>query len=93
MVSLMCSYRADGGVHMGDHASSGAASDPSFWIIHGAVERWLQLIRLQDRFTNEDWSVPVFQSNIHPFSDDCSGHHETDKLTFGAIDGNDFTNG
>lgn len=93
VLDLMCSYRADGGVVMGDHASSGAASDPSFWILHGAVERWLQLMRMQDRFVSEDWSVAVFDSNVHPATESCSGHHQDDKLVFGAIDGHAFTNG
>jgi hypothetical protein len=90
MFELMCSYH---GVAMGDHASSGATSDPSFWVIHGTVERWLQLIRMQDGFTTEDWSVPVFTSNIHPYQDSCSGHHQDDKLVFGEVDGHSFTNG
>ena len=93
MLELMCGYSEDGGVVMGDHASSGAASDPSFWLLHGAVERWLQLMRMQDRFSSEDWSTPVFTSNVHPFTDTCSGHHQTDKLVFGAVDGRHLTNG
>ena len=91
MLELMCDYH---GVTMGDHASSGATSDPSFWVIHGTVERWLQLIRMQDGFTDgEDWGRPVFDSNIHPFTESCSGHHQDDKLVFGEVDGYHFTNG
>jgi hypothetical protein len=90
MLNLLCDDYHN--VAMGDHASSGATSDPSFWLIHGTVERWLQLIRLNDYFDNEDWETPVFDSNIHPYSDSCEGHHKADTLVFGAIDGNDFTN-
>lgn len=91
MLELMCDYH---GVVMGDHASSGATSDPSFWVIHGTVERWLQLIRMQDGFTlGEDWGRAVFDSNIHPYTDTCTGHYQDDTLVFGDIDGNDFTNG
>lgn len=93
LVDLMCSFSKSGGIVMGDHASSGAASDPSFWVLHGAVERWLQLMRIQGRLTDESWDVPVFNSNIHPSSDSCSGHHETDTLVFGEVDGFSFTNG
>merc|ERR1711998_155594 len=73
MLNLLCDDYHN--VAMGDHASSGATSDPSFWLIHGTVERWLQLIRLNDYFDNEDWETPVFDSNIHPYSDSCEGHH------------------
>jgi len=93
LVDLMCGYQEDGGVVMGDHASSGAASDPSFWILHGAVERWLQLVRMQDRLVSEDWDEEVFRSNVHPFQDDCSGHGKDDTLVFGDLDGHPFTNG
>ncbi len=92
MLDLMCSYREDGGIVLGEHATSAAASDPSFWLIHGAVERWLQLIRIQGLFVNEDWTTTVFESNVHPFTESCSGHNKDDKLSFGIIDGHDFTN-
>ena len=91
MLNLLCDDYHN--VVMGDHASSGSTSDPSFWLIHGSVERWLQLIRLNDYFEREDWDMPVFDSNIHPFTDTCQGHHEGDKLVFGQVDGNEFTNG
>jgi hypothetical protein len=81
------------GLVMGDHASAGAAVDPSFWVIHGTVERWLQVVRLGKRFSSEDWKTPVFASNVHPFQDSCSGHGEDDALVFGAVDGMSFTNG
>jgi hypothetical protein len=69
------------------------ASDPSFWVIHGTVERMLQLMRIESRFTSEEWTNEVFDSNIHPYTTTCSGHYETDKLAFGSVDGHDFTNG
>jgi hypothetical protein len=90
MLGLLCDDYHN--VVMGDHASSGSTSDPSFWLIHGTVERWLQLIRMNDYFEREDWDTPVFDSNIHPFTTSCEGHHESDALVFGAVDGNDFTN-
>jgi hypothetical protein len=94
MLDLMCNvFPEDGGVVMGDHASSAASSDPSFWVIHGTVERWLQLMRIQSRFTSESWDTEVFDSNVHPDSDTCAGHAETDSLVFGQIDGQTFTNG
>ena len=65
MLNLLCDDYHN--VVMGDHASSGSTSDPSFWLIHGSVERWLQLIRLNDYFEREDWDMPVFDSNILPF--------------------------
>lgn len=90
MLDLLCNEYHN--VVMGDHASSGSTSDPSFWLIHGTVERWLQLIRIYDYFEREDWDTPVFTSNFHPMSTTCSGHQEGSKLVFGAVDGNDFTN-
>lgn len=79
---------------MGDHASSAATSDPSFWSIHPTVERWLQLLRLEDWFTSESWSPELFLSNVHPNldSDHCVGHHPDDMLVFGDVDGFTFTN-
>lgn len=94
LLDLICNdFSRDGGVVMGDHASSAASSDPSFWVIHGTVERMLQLMRIENRFTTEDWGTEVFDSNIHPYTETCSGHHETDKLAFGDVDGQSFTNG
>ena len=100
MLDLMCGFgksgdgnKGSGGISMGDHASSGAASDPSFWILHGAVERWLALMRMQDRFESEDWDTPVFDSNVHPYLESCVGHAKDDTLVFGDIDGSSFTNG
>mmetsp|Transcript_6478 Transcript_6478/g.7865 ORF Transcript_6478/g.7865 Transcript_6478/m.7865 type:complete len:695 (-) Transcript_6478:164-2248(-) len=94
MLDLMCNvFPQDGGVVMGDHASSAAASDPSFWVMHGTVERYLQLMRIQSRFTSESWDSAVFASNVHPNSATCIGHAETDTLVFGDIDGVTYTNG
>jgi hypothetical protein len=53
----------------------------------------LLLLQLQDRLVSEDWDTEVFTSNIHPFQDDCSGHHKDDTLVFGDVDGHPFTNG
>jgi hypothetical protein len=60
LLDLMCEYKRDGGVVMGDHASSGAASDPSFWILHGAVERWMQLVRMQVCFLPQHRALYFF---------------------------------
>jgi hypothetical protein len=95
MLDLMCNvFPKDGGVVMGDHASSAASSDPSFWVLHGTVERYLQLMRIESRLTSEEWENDgVFASNIHPNSESCTGHADTDTLVFGDIDGYSFTNG
>jgi hypothetical protein len=41
----------------------------------------------------EDWTTPLFTSNIHPFVDDCYGHNKDDLLVWGDLDGHAFTNG
>ena len=88
LLKLLCETN----VVQGDHATAGSASDPTFWPVHGTVERWLQLLRLEDRFTNDDWTTPLFTSNIHPTTDHCYGHNANDTLIFGLVDGNNFTN-
>lgn len=91
LLKMMCEM----GPVMGDHASSGAASDPSFWVIHGTVERWLDLLIIEDRFEEQMWHTPentVFDSNIHPFTAGCRGHQANDTLVFGLLDGFNFTN-
>ena len=35
----------------GDMAGSGAAMDPLFWVVHGAVERIFQRVMLEGVFT------------------------------------------
>jgi len=92
MLDLMCEYSKAGGMLQGDSGTSGSASDPFFWIIHGSTERLTQLMRLQDRVDSVSWSPFLFDSNIHPFTTSCSGHHEHDSLVFGAVDGYEFTN-
>jgi hypothetical protein len=90
MLNLLCDDYHN--IVHGDHASSASASDPSFWFIHGPIERWLQAMLMNDYFTDESWVPAVFTNNIHPFTETCFGHHATDKLAFGEVDGNDFTN-
>merc|ERR1719230_682914 len=88
LLELMCSENPA----QGDHATAGSGNDPSFWPVHGTVERWLQLMRLEDRFTSEDWDTPVFNSNIHPTVETCEGHLPNNTLVFGLVDGFNFTN-
>ena len=90
MLDLLCDDYHN--LAAGDHASSASASDPSFFFIHGPMERWLQMILIHDYFTDESWARAVFRDNVHPFSTSCYGHHAVDKLVFGEVDGNDFTN-
>lgn len=88
-------YYCTGGVVVGDQSTASAASDPSFYSLHGTVERYLQLVRLTEKFTDESWPSrenSLFSTSVHPFSKSCSGHYEDDMLLFGAIDGNKFTN-
>ena len=36
-------------------AGSGAAMDPLFWVVHGAVERIFQRVMLEGVFTGRIW--------------------------------------
>lgn len=48
----------------GDMATSGAATDPLFWLQHGAVERLFQAICFRD--------IPT--DSVYPSGSDCAGH-------------------
>uniref|UniRef100_A0A7S2HGD6 Tyrosinase copper-binding domain-containing protein n=1 Tax=Octactis speculum TaxID=3111310 RepID=A0A7S2HGD6_9STRA len=91
LIEMMCEM----GTVMGDHATSGSSSDPSFWVIHGTVERWLDLLIIEDRFESQSWTADgdvLFSTNIHPYTSVCKGHNEDDNLLFGPVDGFNFTN-
>jgi hypothetical protein len=91
----LVSYYCEGGVVFGDHATASAAVDPSFYSIHGTVERYLQLLRLAEKFDDETWPSredSLFNTQVHPYSKYCTGHYEDNMLLFGEIDGEKFTN-
>ena len=90
-VRMMCEMSPT----MGDHATSSSANDPSFWVVHGTVERYLDLMLIEDRFESEEWpsdGKETFPLNIHPFAETCSGHEADGTLPFGDVDGFSFTN-
>ena len=89
-VKILCSA----GVALGDHATSSSGSDPSFWALHGTVERYLQVLRLGDDFVDGNWTHEnaLYSSNIHPHSDGCWGHYADNTLVFGSVDGRNLTN-
>ena len=63
--------------------------------MHSTVERYSQIIRLNKAFDDESWPDDdscLFDTNIHPFTDTCTGHYATDVLSFGSVDGRTFTN-
>jgi hypothetical protein len=99
-IKSLLSYMCDNTIVVGDHGSSSSPNDPSFWPIHGTVERYSQFLRLHQAFGEDAkgpnlWPDPgqsVFADNIHPFEDRCVGHYADDKLVFGPVDGADFTN-
>jgi hypothetical protein len=94
-LQTLVNYYCTGGIVLGDHASASAASDPSFFSIHGTLERYLQLLRLTEKFTDETWPPReecLFSTSVHAFSDTCSGHYKDDMLLFGKVDGQTFTN-
>jgi hypothetical protein len=91
----LVAYYCSGGVVFGDHAAAAAGADPSFYSMHGTLERYLQLVRLSEKFTDESWPDRhscLFGTQVHPYSEYCVGHYEDDMLLFGSIDGNKFTN-
>jgi hypothetical protein len=94
-IMTLLNYMCKGGVVFGDHGSASAANDPSFYSIHGTVERYLQLQRLKGRFLKAPWPERescVFTDNVHPYTDRCAGHYANDELLFGEVDGKTFTN-
>ena len=80
----------------GEHSTSGSASDPSFWVLHGTTERYLHYAVLRGWLADLSWPISedaaVFSSNVHPFTTKCHGHYAHDALSFGMIDGFNFTN-
>jgi hypothetical protein len=53
----------------GDMAGSGAATDPLFWVAHGAVERLFQRVVFENVLTDKTY--------VNPKRNQCSGHVET----------------
>ena len=95
LLSTMLAYMCSNSLVVGDHASSSSANDPSFWPMHSTVERYSQLLRLNGAMESENWPADdscVFSSNIHPFTDTCTGHYADDALAFGSVDGEEFSN-
>jgi hypothetical protein len=95
-LTKLVSYFCKGKAVYGDHATSSAVADPSFFSMHGAVERYLDLARLKGLFLEQkgwpDRDHCLWRSNIHPGSDSCAGHYGDDELLFGAVDGATYTN-
>ena len=89
LLELLCNQN----ILLGDHATSASGADPSFWALHGTVERYLQVLRLQGGFS-ESWTddEALFSSNQHPSSAHCRGHYSNDTLLFGELDGFNLTN-
>ena len=94
-LTTVLDYMCSNSIVVGDHGSSSSANDPSFWSVHSTVERYSQIIRLNKAFDDESWPDDdscLFDTNIHPFTDTCTGHYATDVLSFGSVDGRTFTN-
>jgi len=89
-IKIFCSTN----VALGDHGTSSSGSDPSFWVLHSTVERYLQVLKLGDNFVDGNWTHEnaVFSSNKHPNSEGCWGHYAEDALVFGSVDGRNFSN-
>ena len=62
-MQLVCSRMS----YEGDMAGSGAAMDPLFWVVHGAVERVFQRIMLEDVLTDTEFTNSKRGGT-------CSGH-------------------
>ena len=57
----------------GDMAGSGAATDPLFWVAHGAIERLFQRIVFENILSSKEYGL------YNGRSDQCSGHSLTGK--------------
>lgn len=90
----LVSYLCEGNMVFGDHGTSSAAADPSFFPMHGAIERYLDLMRIKGRIVVEAGSSAwperdhcLFATNMHPFTAECAGHYADDELLFGEVAG------
>jgi len=88
-------YFCTGQAAFGDHATSSAAADPSFFPVHGTVERYMDMMRLSGALTVGSWPARdqcLFSTNVHPFKVKCAGHYGDDALLFGSVRGEAMTN-
>lgn len=92
-MSFICG--GDGGaIFTGDHLESSSAADPSFWVIHGSLERLLHAKMLAGGFESNDWatdpSIDYVCERSTCYNDMlgykiaadscCYGHYERDQM-------------
>mmetsp|Transcript_19557 Transcript_19557/g.43588 ORF Transcript_19557/g.43588 Transcript_19557/m.43588 type:complete len:695 (-) Transcript_19557:276-2360(-) len=87
-------------IFTGDHLESASTGDPSFWVIHGTLERLLQVKLMTGGFAHEVWPTTVGQGFVCNkaqcydaatdtkgfHADCCYGHYEHDQM-FDAVSG------
>ena len=74
IMTLVCQRMS----YEGDMAGSGAAMDPLFWVVHGAVERVFQRVMLEGVFTGSGCNTP--SDTLSNSSSDTSSDTPSDTI-------------
>ena len=82
-------------IFSGDHLESASPADPSFWPVHGTLERLLQVKFMVGGFPSTTWPTeaskdyvcdksscyePSYGSEYNYYDECCQGHYENDQL-------------
>jgi len=82
-------------IFSGDHLESASPADPSFWPVHGTLERLLQVKFMVGGFPSTEWPTdatkdyvcdksscyePAYGTDYDYYDECCQGHFENDQL-------------